>query len=278
VITRCFSYGLLVLLLAGCAASVKRPEAPQRAVQITREAAQRLVLTMAVDQASVGKDWEAFKGEWRGAFAEQARLAALPFEFREGPPRATGEPGTLAAVMIHDYRYLTPGARYGFGIMTGNAYIKSTIRFLNLANGDIMGEQQYNTTSTAWEGIFSAMTPKQVEAIAAEVVREVKAGGSRAGAAVLPIPGAQAATPAPAPASPPAAVRTATDAPKTAKGLAGGQDGFQAERLPASRACNPQPQAVLTAKGPGFETYTISCANGDALAVRCELGNCRVLQ
>jgi hypothetical protein len=36
--------------------------------------------------------------------------------------------------------------------------------------------------------------------------------------------------------------------------------------------------ASLAAKGPGFETYSVACANGDALAIRCEFGNCRVLR
>ena len=36
------------------------------------------------------------------------------------------------------------------------------------------GEQTYNTSSSAWEGVFSAMTNRQVDAIAADVVRQVK--------------------------------------------------------------------------------------------------------
>ena len=36
--------------------------------------------------------------------------------------------------------------------------------------------------------------------------------------------------------------------------------------------------AALAAKGPGFETYSVPCSNGDALAIRCEFGNCRVLR
>ena len=57
-----------------------------------------------------------------------------------------------------------------------------------------------------------------------------------------------------------------------------GKDAYQAERLPEARSCHPQPQAVLSAKGPGFETYSLTCSNGDALAIRCEYGNCRVLR
>ena len=67
-------------------------------------------------------------------------------------------------------------------------------------------------------------------------------------------------------------------APAAAKPLAAGKDAYQAEHLQAARTCNAQPRAVLSAKGAGFETYTVNCTNGDALTVRCEFGNCRVLR
>ena len=57
-----------------------------------------------------------------------------------------------------------------------------------------------------------------------------------------------------------------------------GKDAFQAEHLPAAKACSSQPRAVLSAKGAGFETYMVACSNGDTLAVRCEFGNCRALR
>lgn len=57
-----------------------------------------------------------------------------------------------------------------------------------------------------------------------------------------------------------------------------GTDTFNAERLARSQSCSEQPLASLVAKGPGFETFSVACANGDALAIRCEFGNCRVLR
>ncbi|RYF21910.1 MAG: glycine zipper family protein [Comamonadaceae bacterium] len=57
-----------------------------------------------------------------------------------------------------------------------------------------------------------------------------------------------------------------------------GTDGFNAERLARTQSCSAQPLATLVAKGPGFETYSVPCDNGDALALRCEFGNCRVLR
>ncbi len=57
-----------------------------------------------------------------------------------------------------------------------------------------------------------------------------------------------------------------------------GQDSWNAERLSEVKACAADPKAELIAKGPGFETYTVACSDGNAMAVRCEFGNCRVLQ
>ncbi|WP_026433225.1 glycine zipper family protein [Paracidovorax oryzae] len=60
--------------------------------------------------------------------------------------------------------------------------------------------------------------------------------------------------------------------------IALGVDSFSAQQLARAQACSAQPVAALAAKGPGFETYTVACDSGDALAIRCEFGNCRVLR
>jgi hypothetical protein len=57
-----------------------------------------------------------------------------------------------------------------------------------------------------------------------------------------------------------------------------GKDTYNAEKLAKNRACAAQPFASLTAKGPGFETYSVPCSSGRTIAIRCEFGNCRVLQ
>ena len=83
----------------------------------------------------------------------------------------------------------------------------------------------------------------------------------------------------PAPASPTVqAVAPATATPQTRPSSAPGKSLYDVMRLPEVRACNPRPAVVLIAASPGLETYSAACANGDALAVRCESGNCRVLK
>ena len=55
----------------------------------------------------------------------------------------------------------------------GNAYVDAKIRFADLKSGATFGEQTYNTTSSAWHGVFAKMTPQQVDAIAGEVFGEI---------------------------------------------------------------------------------------------------------
>jgi hypothetical protein len=52
---------------------------------------------------------------------------------------------------------------------TDNAYIDAKATYSSLNDGKDFGERPYNTTSTAWAGVFAKMTPQQVDAIATKV-------------------------------------------------------------------------------------------------------------
>ena len=81
--------------------------------------------------------------------------------------------------------------------------------------------------------------------------------------------GAPLPRPSLAPADPPAAVRPD---PK----IVVGQDSRQVERLARAAGCGTHPLSALADKGPGFETYAVTCSNRDAMSFRCEFGHCRV--
>lgn len=163
-------------MLSGCAASVERTALPTAAAStsVPEVSSRKIVLNVTGSEVSTGSaDWEPFKGEWRAGMAAAAAARHASFSAQEGDPHPTGEPGTLVVVYIDDYRYLTPAARFGFGFMTGNAYIDSKVRILDLENGESFGEESYNTSSSAWQGVFSAMTDKQIRAICDEVVAQI---------------------------------------------------------------------------------------------------------
>lgn len=64
-------------------------------------------------------------------------------------------------------------------------------------------------------------------------------------------------------------------APKPVAVSGKGQDGFQALRLAKELACTSDASPVLTAKGPGVESYRVTCASGQVLSIRCSFGTCQ---
>jgi hypothetical protein len=183
----------LCVALGGCAATVQKSEpAPAQpastnaaaapaaapvnvAVKIPEASANRLVLNMTGSKTSTdSKDWGYFKDEWRAIFEQQTKAAGIQFEWQDGEVRHSGQPGTLLAVNVNDYRVVGQGARILFGIMTGNAYIDAQLRYTDLQNGAAFGAQGINTSSSAGHGIFATVTPKQIYAIADDVIRQMK--------------------------------------------------------------------------------------------------------
>lgn len=177
-----------VLVLAGCASSPQAttdsPKNPGQPTNITRIApavsipaisTRKMVLTMTGPKHVVeSKDWSDFKREWRDTFQDHAKEAGVAFSFTETAPSISTEDGTAILVDVADYRIVGIGARIWFGIMTGNAFIDAKVTYTNLRDGKRLGEQQYNTTSSAGSGIFAKVTPQQVDAIAKNVFLDLK--------------------------------------------------------------------------------------------------------
>lgn len=161
-------------LMVGCAATVKQPSAPATSLEIPTSATSTIYLLV---QSSKGHDqsadWELFRAEWRTAMAGTASAAGRRFVHLDAMPAAFDEPGTFVVMDVNDYRYLSAGARYGFGVMTGNAYIDADAEFYLVPEMQMAGTRKYATSSTAWQGIFSAMTSKQVEAITTQMLKDI---------------------------------------------------------------------------------------------------------
>ncbi|WP_169801560.1 DUF4410 domain-containing protein [Hydrogenophaga palleronii] len=173
-------FSLLVLAtafaLGGCAASVNRASAPDTpplraaAVPTTQVA---LFIT-GKPTATHSANWHTFSAEWRTAFQSAASNAGLGFAYFETEPASQPAGTTLVKISVNDYRYLTSGARYGFGVMTGNAFIEADAFFIEMPSKRLLGTRQYTTSSSAWQGIFSAMTDKQVAALSNEIIQDIQ--------------------------------------------------------------------------------------------------------
>lgn len=177
------SVALCATLLGGCAATVTKSAAEnQPPLKASAEAAKHIVLDVTGGPSATGsKDWTDFRAVWVEAMTAEAAAAGKRITVRAasaaGSTQAAqgSEAATLVVVHVNDFRWISSGARIGLGIMTGNAFVDAKARFSELPSGRALGERGYNTSSSAGQGIFSAMTDKQVVAICKEIVGEVGA-------------------------------------------------------------------------------------------------------
>lgn len=167
---------LSCIVLSGCAATVKRPTAGAAPLAIPAVATTRIQLHVkGTPEMTASDDWTFFRTQWRTAMAEAAAAEGREFVWLDSLPSSFDGPGTLVVVTVTDYRYVSTGARYGLGVMTGNARAEAEATFHVLPEQRLAGMREYSTSSTAWQGIFSAMTPKQLAAIAAQMIRDIDA-------------------------------------------------------------------------------------------------------
>jgi hypothetical protein len=144
-------------------------------VKIPAASAKKVVLVMTGSKAVVeAKDWVAFKEEWRATLSEYAKQDGIAFSIQDATPPLGAEAGTVLAVYVNDYRWVGIGARIMLGIMSGNAYIDAKVNYRDLKTGQTFGAQDYNTSSSAWHGIFGKMTPQQVDSIGLEIFSQFK--------------------------------------------------------------------------------------------------------
>jgi hypothetical protein len=163
---------IAVSLLSGCAASVKSGGA--ETLTIEESAKQNLVVDIQGNgKVRQNEDWIRLRQEWNEALKNEAERAGYRLtESHVANP--VEKDGVGIKINVTNFRYLTPGARYAAGVMVGNAWINSSADYSDLKSGRLIGIRTYDTSSSAWEGVMSAMTQEQVEAIAQQIISDIK--------------------------------------------------------------------------------------------------------
>jgi hypothetical protein len=167
--------------LAGCAATVEpvadtgRDKAvEQTSISVPEKSSRNIVLDVrGSDVSTTAPDWPRLKLEWHEAMDQAAADANASFTDESGTPARADRAGTLVEVYVNDFHFMAPGARYALGMMTGNAFMDARVTFRDLRTGKVYGERHYNTSSSAWQGIFAPVTDKQTRALAKEIVSQI---------------------------------------------------------------------------------------------------------
>jgi hypothetical protein len=172
----------------------------------------------------------------------------------------TGGDAVLAQLLIGNSYSTQPELKVRFTIyqssagvrVTAQQWMETQMAFGQMRRQDLNGNAQRNQIQAVLSALPGSPT-NQLGAVAAQ----------RA-----------AALPSPAPSLPPGSEGGAMPPAPPA-----GKDIVVAERMARELGCATRDTVgKLLGKGPGQETYSFQCANGETLVLRCEFGNCRPLR
>jgi uncharacterized lipoprotein YajG len=178
-------------MLAGCAANVTQESAPpaspaaatapaagtapaaastasgNEAGRRATAARQVRIAVRAAPAVQQDANWPAVRDLWQQALADAAQARGLRVATGAGPT-------VQIDVQVNGFRYVATGARWALGVFTGNATMDVTASLTEQPGRRSLGSERYQTSSRAMEGIFSAATPKQIEALAARIVESIR--------------------------------------------------------------------------------------------------------
>lgn len=162
------------VFMAGCAATVSREAATPGVTPAAPQAATRVLLEVTgAGGIGRGEDWNALLEEWQTSM--KAATSSKGAQFTLLSPGAALPPGpaVLVKMKVNDFRYVSQAKRYALGILSGNAFLDLDVAYIELPQFKTISTRKFQTSSSAWQGVFSAMTPKQVEAVSNEIVTEI---------------------------------------------------------------------------------------------------------
>ena len=164
-----------LVALAGCAATVARvaPGAAAAPITVSQAAAKRIHLAVTPGPGvEAGADWTRLVADWQTSMAASAYGRGASFSLAQ-PGETPGGSGVLLRMQVNQFRYMTEGTRALVGVFGGNAHLDVDVTFVELPQGSTGGTRNYKASSSAWQGVLSAMTPKQVDAMAREIIAEI---------------------------------------------------------------------------------------------------------
>ena len=154
-----------------CAANIHQSIITNKTLSTSTTPSNRIALI--IEGSTIAKnssDWQLFRAEWRTGLYEAAVGVGMNFSFFDTDIPPETKPTILIILKIDDYRYITTSTRYSYGAMTGNAFMDIGVDLVELPARRLIISKKYKTSSSAWQGIFSAMTDKQIRAISDDII------------------------------------------------------------------------------------------------------------
>jgi len=168
----------IAFALSGCAASVKKSN--HETLSVYTDAKQEIIFSVSGSEwVESNPEWLKFRAAWLTAMRSEATRVGIKYSDIGKAKRLAPYPATVVAVDVSNFRYVSKDERYGLGVMIGNAWVNSKVTFSDWQTSEQYAARTYDTSSSAWEGVFSAMTKEQIQAISREIVSEITTASSK---------------------------------------------------------------------------------------------------
>lgn len=171
------AFMLVITTLAGCATKVTQTAIAPTLATSSKAAkvpgGTVVAIMSANDDVKARSDWSDFLEQWQKSLTNAAEDQAVSFIFANDESSMPANAAVLVRIHVNDFKYVSQVKRYMLGVMAGNATMDVDAKYISLPANEPFGAKNFNTSSSGWEGIFSAMTPKQVEAVSNMIVKEV---------------------------------------------------------------------------------------------------------
>jgi len=167
---------ITLVSLVGCAAAVKQSSnGPEPIVTNPQKGAGSIAVTLtASSEVKNNDDWKSFFNEWQSAIPDAATDQNATAVVLDDDTSIPSSAKILIRIKVNEFRYVSTTKRYLFGIITGNADMNIEADFLGLPSMQLLGSKNISTTSHTLEGIFSAVTPKQVETVSKLLIQDAQ--------------------------------------------------------------------------------------------------------
>ena len=172
-----FIFSLVIAALVGCAAQVTQKTAvsPPQAIATRAGASVGILVAVVTGSPAVqgSGDWPDFLEEWQSSLQSTATTAKIPIVFAKSEASMPANAAVLVRLTVNDFKYVSNTRRFMLGILSGDAYMDIDAQYIKLPDMNIFGAKKFNTKSNDWEGIFTAVTPGQVQAVSEVILKDV---------------------------------------------------------------------------------------------------------
>jgi hypothetical protein len=165
---------LLAALLVSCGASVKREESGAK-LELPATAQGKVVLIVEPANPLVAKrpDWPALVDEFTAAMGKAAGNARLEFSAYKAGTRPAPEAGTLVTVTVSGFKLIGSDKLFALGAIAGSGALDTDVAFADLQTGKALGTRKYAASSGAFQGLTSAPSERQLDALAEQIFKDL---------------------------------------------------------------------------------------------------------